>query len=282
MDRGLLSVTVSVSAIVLARWLLQRLRSTSSRSSVSSLDHTPENNCSVAPPPEDELADFFHPGGHVPLQFPRLSNDEMRSRLTTFCDTLATRRSCRDFSPDPIPADVLDQCVAAAASAPSGANMQPWTFVVVTRPDIKQRIRSAVEREEFANYAGRMKKSWRDDLRPIGTTDAKPYLETAPALILVFKHTARVDPQGRRVGDVYYPEQSVHIAVGILLCALNAAGLVSLTSTPMGAEADLREVCGRPAHERLVLLMPVGRPAVTAKVPRVRRKPLGEVRVALK
>lgn len=208
----------------------------------------------------------------VPLQYPRRSAAEMEARARALTELLQTRRSVRDFAPDSIPQVVLQACLAAAASAPSGANKQPWTFVVVQDPETKRRIREAAEVEERTFYAGRAGERWLEDLEPLGTGPEKPFLETAPALIAVFAHRRGAEAGQRN----YYVDESVGIASGMLLAALHHAGLASLTHTP-SPMAFLSEILERPAHERAYLLIPVGYPAEGCRVPDLKKKPLDEV-----
>ena len=207
-----------------------------------------------------------------PLNFQRRSPADMQARAATFRAEMAERRSVRFFAPDPIPAGVLEDCVATAAQAPSGANKQPWTFAIVTDPALKTRIRTAAESEEEAFYNQRAPDRWLADLAPFGTNPVKPFLEIAPALIVVFaqKHGATADERH------YYVQESVGIACGFLLAALHHAGLVALTHTPspMGFLQTLLE---RPPNERAYLLIPVGLPALDCEVPDISRKPLSEV-----
>lgn len=211
-------------------------------------------------------------GPTVPLQYPRRSEAEMESRAQALTALLQTRRSVRDFAPDPVSQVVLRECLAAAASAPSGANKQPWTFVVVQDPETKRRIREAAEVEERAFYAGRAGERWLEDLEPLGTGPEKPFLETAPALIVVFAHRRGAEPGQRN----YYVDESVGIASGMLLAALHHAGLATLTHTP-SPMAFLGEILERPAYERAYLLIPVGYPAEGCVVPDLVKKPLDEV-----
>jgi len=211
-----------------------------------------------------------------PLEFTSYAEEEQLRRAREFLDEIRRRRTVRQFSDRPVPRQVLEDCIAAAATAPSGANKQPWTFVLVTDPALKSRIREAAEKEERAFYGGRAPGRWLRDLEPFGTDAHKPYLEVAPALIVVFaqKHGAPEADERH-----YYVQESVGIAVGILLAALHHAGLASLTHTPspMGFLAELLE---RPANERAFVLIPVGYPADDAEVPDIGRKPLAEVLVA--
>ena len=212
----------------------------------------------------------------MPLEFPRLGPGEMLSRAREFTAEVALRRSVRHFSDEPLPEGLLDECIRAAGLAPSGANRQPWTFVVVTDSGKKRAIRAAAEEEERRLYRGRITDEWRAALAPLGTDENKPFLETAPALIVVFRHVYDVE-QGRKVTN-YYTQESVGIASGFLLCALNRAGLATLTHTP-SPMGFLQEILERPAHERAHLLIPVGRPAEGCLVPNLEKKPIGEIRV---
>ncbi|MEM9691693.1 MAG: nitroreductase family protein [Myxococcota bacterium] len=197
----------------------------------------------------------------------------MRDRADTFGGELSRRRSVRDFSPDPIPSGVVERCILAASSAPSGAHKQPWTFVLVTDPAVKTRIREAAEQEERAFYEGRAGDRWLADLEAIGTGPAKAFLETAPALVVVFAQR-----RGQDGVRHYYVQESVGIAVGMLLAALNHVGLATLTHTPSPMKF-LREVLDRPRHEDPYVLIPVGYPAAGCEVPDLRRKDLEEILV---
>jgi len=211
----------------------------------------------------------------VPLGFERLDAETMLARARAFADTADRRRSVRVFSPDPIPMEVVDECIRAAGTAPSGAHKQPWTFAVVTDPEIKRRVREAAEEEERENYGGRMNEEWLEDLRPFDTNAEKPFLEVAPALIVVFRHSWEDRGEGDR-GQNYYTQESVGIASGMLLAALNAAGLATLTHTP-SPMGFLGEVLGRPKNEKAFLLIPIGYPAEDCQVPDLERKPLEDI-----
>ncbi len=192
---------------------------------------------------------------------------------------MVRRRTVRQFSPEAVPDEVLDHAIRAAASAPSGAHQQPWTFVIVSDAERKRRIRDAAEEEERVSYAGRMSDEWRAALEPLGTDAIKTHLTDAPHLIVVFAQPWRPDPaDATRKVKHYYVDESVGIAVGMLLSCLHLAGLATLTHTP-SPMAFLRELCGRPAHERAYVVIPVGYPAPDAVVPDLSRKPLDQVRV---
>jgi iodotyrosine deiodinase len=198
-----------------------------------------------------------------------------RARLESFLERMRRRRTVRDYAPDPVPIELIEAAIAAAATAPSGANMQPWRFVVVRDPAIKRSIREAAEAEERESYERRMPEKWLRRLAPLGTDWRKPFLEVAPYLIVVFKVEFEVDESGDRE-PTYYAAESVGIAVGLLLAALHSAGLATLTHTPSPMRF-LSEILERPRNERPFVLIPVGYPAPGARVPDIERKPLGEV-----
>ena len=196
---------------------------------------------------------------------------EMEARSRDFAADLARRRTVRQFSDRPVPRSVIERCLEAAGTAPSGAHLQPWHFVVVTDPGLKRRIREAAETAEQEFYA-HAPQEWLDALAPLGTDAHKPYLEAAPYLIAVFAQRYGLTPEGGRRAH-YYAMESVGIATGLLLAALHHAGLVSLTHTP-NPMGFLSEVLERPPNERPVMLVVTGYPAPDAVVPRLRRKPL--------
>lgn len=225
------------------------------------------------------MADTRYP--FVPLKWPRLTPAESQARARAFRESMALRRSVRDFSTEPIPDGVLEDAIACAAGAPSGANQQPWTFVVVTDPALKARLREAAEAEERESYSRRMSEEWLEALAPLGTDWHKPHFTDAPALIVVFEqlYGVRALPDGgvKKVKH-YYVQESVGIAVGFLIAALTQAGLATLTHTP-SPMGFLREVLGRPENERAFAVLPVGYPAGDARVPDIRKKPLEAVLV---
>jgi nitroreductase len=195
----------------------------------------------------------------------------MCARAAEFLGEVRTRRSVRHFSADPVPREAILDCIRAAGQAPSGANKQPWTFVLVTRAETKRRIKEGAEAEEREHYGGRAPERWLADLEPLGTDENKPFLETAPALVVVFaqRHGPRPDDQH------YYVSESVGIATGFLLAALHHAGFATLTHTPSPMKF-LNEILGRPSNERAYLLIPVGYPAEDCRVPDIARKPLSD------
>lgn len=203
----------------------------------------------------------------------RIPAADMIHAARAFADRMAARRSIRDFAPTPVPPEVIEQAIRAAASAPSGANLQPWRFVVVRDPDRKRRLREAAELEEHAFYARRAPAEWLDAIAPLGTDWHKPFLEIAPVVVVVFEVH-----QSERTPKPYYVKESVGIAVGLLIAALQHAGLATLTHTPVPMRF-LNEICERPDEERPYLVMPVGYPAPGATVPQLERKPLTEVMI---
>lgn len=209
------------------------------------------------------------------LQFARYAPDEMRARSAELHEELKQRRSVREFSAEPVPLDVIERCIEIAGTAPSGAHQQPWTFVVVTDAEKKRAIRAAAEEEERKNYAERMSDEWLQALAPLGTNEDKPFLETAPALIVVFRQ-AWGERDGLRRKN-YYTQESVGIALGFLIAALHHAGLATLTHTP-SPMGFLEELLDRPPNERAYVLLPVGYPAEDCSVPDLVRKSLDEIR----
>lgn len=199
---------------------------------------------------------------------------EMQTRARQFCSEISRRRTVREFSDRPIPEGVIADCLATAATAPSGANMQPWHFGVVTDPKIKKDIRVAAEDEERHFYAHRASPEWLAALEPLGTDSSKPFLETAPCLIAVFVQRWGFLPDGRKVKH-YYPAESVGLACGFLIASLHHAGLATLTHTP-SPMGFLNEILGRPKNERPFLLLVAGYPAAEATVPDISRRPLDQ------
>ncbi|XP_051165920.1 iodotyrosine deiodinase [Leptopilina boulardi] len=217
---------------------------------------------------------------HIPYNYQRLSETQMRKKAQQFFEITNSRRTLRFFSSDPIPKDVIHNIIRAAGTAPSGAHTEPWTFVVITDFNIKAKIRDIVEREEEINYKKRMGEKWVTDLKFLKTNWTKEYLTTAPCLILVFKQIYGILPNNaKRVH--YYNELSVAIACGILITAIQYAGLVTLTSTPLNCGSALRFLLNRPTNEKLTLLLPVGYPADDATIPLLHRKPLSDILVEM-
>jgi iodotyrosine deiodinase len=215
----------------------------------------------------------------VTLEFERLPEAEQLSRSRDFLERMRRRRSVRHFSSDSVPYELVENAIATAATAPSGAHQQPWTFVVVSDPELKRQIRRAAEEEERRSYESRMPNEWLEALRPLGTDWRKPHIEDAPFVIVVFEQAYGVGPDGGKIKH-YYVRESVGIAVGFLLASLHEAGLATLThtSSPM---AFLRDILDRPVNERPYVLIPVGYPAEGCTVPDLQRRPLNEVLVRL-
>ncbi len=200
--------------------------------------------------------------------------EEVRQQLTAFYEDMNRRRTVRDFSAKPVPRDFIETALRAANTAPSGANLQPWHFVVISGPKTKKQIREAAEVEEREFYEHRATEEWLAALEPLGTNEHKPFLEEAPYLIAVFVQKYGVLPDGRKVKH-YYPTESTGLAAGILITALHRAGLATLTHTPSPMKF-LNKILARPKSERPFLLLVVGYPADDARVPDIERKPLEE------
>lgn len=207
--------------------------------------------------------------------YPAYDDEERVRRAIDFAATMKRRLTVRQFSSRPVPRSVVEAALQAAASAPSGANMQPWHFVVVEDAAVKRQVREAAEREERAFYGGRAPREWLDALSSLGTDDDKPYLEAAPYLVVVFAQQYRPAPDGRRLKHYYVPE-SVGIATGMLITAFHLAGLATLTHTP-SPMGFLNTLLGRPDHERPFVILVVGHPADDARVPVIEKKALSDV-----
>ena len=204
-----------------------------------------------------------------------VSNAEAAERAARFQEEMARRRTVRDFSSRPVPRALIESCLRTAGSAPSGANLQPWHFVAVSDPALKQKIRLAAEEEEREFYEHRAPNEWLEALSALGTNAEKPFLEQAPWLIAIFAQPYRILPDGRKLKH-YYATESVGIATGLLVAAIHLAGLASLTHTP-SPMGFLNKLLDRPAHEKPFLLLVVGYPAEGATVPDIQRKPLEEI-----
>jgi len=201
--------------------------------------------------------------------------EEMKRRAASFREDMQRRRTLRYFSNRPVPREVIEDCLLTAGSAPSGANLQPWRFAVVSDPAVKCQIREAAEKEEREFYRGRAPQEWLDALAPLGTDEHKPYLEIAPYLIVIFAQSYGLLPDGRKVKN-YYVTESVGIATGMLITAIHHAGLVSLTHTP-NPMGFLNQALGRPENERPIMILVVGYPAADAVVPDITKKSLQEI-----
>ena len=213
--------------------------------------------------------------GFKKLDFEEYSESKMRSRSESFLNEIITRRTVREFSDRIVPIDIINNCIKTAASAPSGANKQPWQFVIVRDSGIKTKIREAAEKEEKEFYGHRATKEWLEDLNQFGTDWHKPFLDIAPYLIVVFRKIYDLEDDGTQRKN-YYVNESVGIASGFLLAALHHAGLATLTHTPSPMNF-LGQILNRPVNEKAFLLIPVGYPANDAEVPDLSKKPFGEI-----
>jgi iodotyrosine deiodinase len=216
--------------------------------------------------------------GHkfIPYLQKELTKKEQETNSESFYHLLDERRSVREFSDQPVDIKVIENIIKAASTAPSGAHKQPWTFCVISNPEIKKQIREAAEIEEKENYASRMSDRWKEDLEPFGTNWEKPFIEVAPYIVVVFKRAYEMINGEKR--NNYYVNESVGIACGILISAIHNAGLATLTHTPSPMNF-LTKVLNRPENERAFLLLPVGYAAKNAEVPDIQRKALNEIMV---
>ncbi|HJR63734.1 MAG TPA: nitroreductase family protein [Gemmatimonadaceae bacterium] len=213
----------------------------------------------------------------VPLHFTRLTLDQSRERATVFYQEMNRRRTTRHFSAEPVPRELIEYAIRTAGTAPSGAHQQPWTFVAISDPRLKQQIREAAEREEHEFYHHKAPREWLEALLPLGTDEHKPHLTDAPWLVVLFRQAYGLGEDGRK-RPYYYTEESCGIAAGLFIAAVHQMGLVTLTHTP-NPMGFLRELLNRPVNERAMLIMPVGYPAPDARVPDIARKPLEEIAV---
>ena len=212
----------------------------------------------------------------IPFLYDKPDQEELFKRSMELNKMMQKRRSLRFFSDEPVPVEVIENCIRIAGSAPSGAHKQPWTFCTISDPEIKKEIRIAAEKEEYENYHGRMSESWLKDLEPFETDWHKPFLEIAPWLVVIFKKSYDLVDGSKKKN--YYVNESVGLACGFFLMALHQAGLVSLTHTPSPLNF-LQKILDRPDNERPFLLIPVGFPAIDATVPDIKRKALDEILV---
>jgi len=213
----------------------------------------------------------------IPLEgFSHRGEDEMLQRSHDFFDLMKTRRTIRDFSDKPVPKKIIENAILTAGRAPSGANKQPWHFAVIGSKDAKRKLRIAAEEEEREFYSGRASETWLKDLEPFGTDDQKPFLETAPYLIAVFRQSYGLDAETGERTQNYYVHESAGLAAGFLIAALHNAGLATLTHTP-SPMGFLNEICGRPKNERPTMLVVTGYPAEGVTVPDIDKKSLEEI-----
>jgi len=210
----------------------------------------------------------------VPYNYKSYPIGEMQKRSQTFLKNIQKRRTIRDFSDEPVPEEIISNCLRSAGTAPSGANRQPWHFSVVSDMEIKKQIREAAEEEEKKFYSGRAPDEWLEALEPLGTDENKPFLEIAPYLIVIFSEAYGLDDKGNKIKN-YYVSESVGIATGMLITALHNAGLATLTHTPSPMNF-LRKILGRGDNERAFLILVTGFPSENAKVPNIKKKNLEE------
>jgi nitroreductase len=216
----------------------------------------------------------------IPYRPGRIPADEVIERAQLFYELMDGRRSVRMFSADPVPREAVEQAIATASTAPSGAHRQPWTFVLVGDPDLKHQIRQAAEEEERTNYeGGRLPDDWREALAPLGTDWHKEFLETVPWIVVLFEQRYGLDAAGNRLKH-FYVKESVGIACGMFIAAIHQMGLATLTHTP-SPMAFLTRLLGRPVNERPFAMLPIGYPADDCVVPRIERKSLDDVVVRL-
>ncbi len=213
----------------------------------------------------------------IPYEFEPLPEEEMRARAEAFYDKMEARRSVRDFSDRLVPRELIERAIQTASTAPSGAHMQPWTFVAVGDPELKRRIREAAEEEERTSYGGRMSEEWLEALEPLGTDADKPFLENVPWIVVLFAQRTGFREDGSKRKH-YYVQESCGIAAGFFIAALHEMGLATLTHTPSPMRF-LSELLERPSNEAPYILFPVGYPADNATVPDFQRKPLESVAV---
>lgn len=212
----------------------------------------------------------------IPLNFEQFSESEMLEKSAAVYKEMDKRRTVRFFSDEPVPKEVIQNIIKTASSAPSGAHMQPWTFCVISSPEMKAKIREAAEEEERINYSGRMSDTWLEDLKVFGTDAVKEFITTAPYIIVMFRQAYGMENGKKKTH--YYTQESVGIAAGFLLSAIHQSGLAALTHTPSPMNF-LNEILDRPSNEKPFLLIPVGLPAKDCTVPKLTRKPLESVAV---
>jgi iodotyrosine deiodinase len=221
------------------------------------------------------MADDAEELGFIDLEFIELSKEDMSNQASDFFNLMNKRRTTRHFSKKEVPRELIEIAIKTAGTAPSGAHLQPWTFVAISNNDLKRKIRKAAEEEEKKTYSERMPEAWAELLRPLGTDYVKEHITDAPWIIVIFRQTKRTRENGD-LGPTYYSQESCGIAVGLFIAAIQNMGLTTLTHTPSPMKF-LRDILGRPEHEHAMLLMPVGYPANNAKVPDIARKNIDEI-----
>lgn len=215
--------------------------------------------------------------GFVPLEWSELPGDEMRVKALNLFENMNLRRTTRHFSNRMVSRELIEYAIKCGSTAPSGAHLQPWTFVAVSNQELKEKMRDAAEKEERKTYSERMPEAWQELLEPLGTDAVKEHMTDAPWLVVLFRQSKRVRDNGE-FGPTYYSTESCGIAAGMFIHAIHNMGLVTLTHTP-SPMGFLREILGRPEHEHAMLVLPVGYPAEDAMVPDISRKPLEDVSV---
>jgi iodotyrosine deiodinase len=211
----------------------------------------------------------------IDLDFNEMPFEEMKERSLSFYKMMNRRRTTRHFSNKNVERELIEVAIRTASTAPSGAHLQPWTFVVISNEELKRKIRDASEKEEIKTYSNRMPESWSELLKPLGTDYVKEHITDAPWIVVIFRQTKR-QRKNLEWGPTYYSQESCGIAIGIFISAIQNMGLVTLTHTP-SPMGFLRDILNRPKHEHAMLLMPVGYPADEAKVPNLSRKNMSEV-----
>lgn len=217
--------------------------------------------------------------GFVPLEWSELPEDEMKHRAKDLFEQMDGRRTTRHFSSREVPRELIEEAIRCGSTAPSGAHLQPWTFVAVSNPEIKAKMRDAAEIEERKTYSERMPEAWQEVLEPLGTDSVKEHMSDAPWLVVLFRQSKRMRTNGE-MGPTYYSTESCGIAAGMFIHAIHNMGLVTLTHTP-SPMGFLRDILQRPEHEHAMLVMPVGYPADNAMVPDISRKSLEEISIFL-
>lgn len=217
--------------------------------------------------------------GFIPLEWNELPEDEMKLRAIELFERMNMRRTTRHFSNRMVPKELIEYAIKCGSTAPSGAHLQPWTFVAVSNQELKEKMREAAEKEERKTYSERMPEAWQEVLEPLGTDAVKEHMTDAPWLVVLFRQSKRVRENGE-FGPTYYSTESCGIAAGMFIHAIHNMGLVTLTHTP-SPMGFLREILGRPEHEHAMLVLPVGYPAEEAMVPDISRKSLEEISVFL-
>lgn len=215
--------------------------------------------------------------GFIPLDWSQLPKQEMETRANALFQQMNSRRTTRHFSKKKVPRELIEKAIMCGSTAPSGAHLQPWTFVAVSNSEMKSKMRDAAELEEQKTYTERMPEAWQEVLQPLGTDAVKEHMTDAPWLVVLFRQSKRLRENGEQ-GPTYYSTESCGIAAGMFIHAIHNMGLVTLTHTP-SPMGFLREILDRPNHEHAMLVMPVGYPAGDAKVPDISRKELADVAV---